>query len=61
MANRRSEEVCQKLKDEEIEHSSLTTEEKAHQKKLWEQLIEETSSGFKEVLGREGRMGDGFW
>ncbi len=52
---------AKKLKDEEIEHSSLTTEEKAHQKKLWEQWIEETSSRFKEVLGREGRMGDGFW
>ena len=44
------------LKDKEIEQSSLSTEEKEHQKKLWERWIEETSRGFKEVLGREGRI-----
>ena len=46
-----------KLKDVEIEHSDKAPAEKENQKKLWEQWIEETSSGFKEVLGREGRMG----
>lgn len=45
-----------KLKEEEIEHSSLTPKEKETQKRLWKQWIEETSKGFKEGLRRDGRM-----
>ena len=58
MANRRSEHVCQKLKEKVIEHSSLTPEEKENQKRLWKELVDETTRGFKEVLRREGKMGD---
>lgn len=47
---------AKKLKAEEIEHSDIAPAEKENQKKLWEQWIEETSSGFKEVLGREGSI-----
>ena len=45
-----------KLKEEEIEHSALTPAEKKNQKRLWEQWIDGTTKGFKEVLRREGRM-----
>lgn len=45
-----------KLKDEEIEHLSLTPAEKENQKQLWNQWIDETTEGFKDVLRREGRM-----
>ena len=48
---------AKKLKEEEIEHSSLSPTEKNHQKGLWEQWIDETTKGFKDVLKREGRMG----
>ena len=44
------------LKEEEIEHSSLSSTEKNHQKGLWEQWIDETTKGFKDVLKRDGRM-----
>lgn len=47
---------AKKLKDEEIDHSEITHAEKENQKKLWEQWIDETTKGFKEVLRREGRM-----
>lgn len=47
---------AKKLKEEEIEHSSLAIEEKENQKRLWKQWIDETTKGFKEVLKREGRM-----
>ena len=47
---------AKKLKEEEIEHSSLTPEEKENQKRLWKEWIEEESKGFKEVLRREGRI-----
>lgn len=60
MANRSSEQVCQKLKEKVIEHSSHTPEEKEkeNQKRLWKELIDETTRGFKEVLRREGKMDD---
>ena len=47
---------AKKLKEEEIEHSSLTSEEKENQKRLWKEWIDETTKGFKEVLRGEGRM-----
>ena len=47
---------AKKLKDEEINHSEIAPTEKEHQKWLWEQWIDETTNGFKEVLRREGRM-----
>lgn len=47
---------AKKLKDEEIEHSELAPAEKENQKRLWEQWIDETTKGFKEVLRKEGRM-----
>lgn len=47
---------AQKLKEEEIVHSEIAQAEKENQKKLWEQWIDETTKGFKEVLRREGRM-----
>lgn len=45
-----------KLKEKEIEHSTLSMVEKESQKRLWKQWIEETTKGFKVVLRREGRM-----
>lgn len=45
-----------KLKEEEIEHSSLKPTEKEDQKTLWKQWIDETTKGFKEVLRREKRL-----
>lgn len=47
---------AKKLKDEEIEHSELAPAEKANQKTLWKQWLDETTKGFKDVLKREGRM-----
>jgi len=47
---------AKKLKAEEIEHSDIAPAEKENQRKLWEQWIDETSRGFKEVLRRERRM-----
>ena len=47
---------AKKLKEEEIEHSSLNPAEKDEQKRLWKQWIDETTKGFKEVLKKEGRM-----
>ena len=47
---------AKKLKEEEIEHSSLAPPVKESQKRLWKQWIDETTKGFKEVLSREGRM-----
>lgn len=49
-------EHAKALKDEEIEHSSLSPTEKENQKKLWKQWIDETTKGFKEVLKKEGRI-----
>lgn len=47
---------AKKLKEEEIDHSSLSSAEKENQKELWKQWIDETTKGFKEVLKSEGRM-----
>lgn len=47
---------AKKLKEEEIKHSSLSSAEKDNQKGMWEQWIDETTKGFKEVLKRKGRM-----
>ena len=47
---------AKKLKEEEIDHSELAPAEKENQKRLWEQWLDETTKGFKEVLRREGRM-----
>ena len=47
---------AKKLKEEEIEHSEISPAEKKNQKRLWEQWIDETTKGFKDVLRREGRM-----
>ena len=46
---------AKRLKEEEIEYSSLTQEEKESQKRLWKEWIEEAGKGFKEMLRREGR------
>ena len=47
---------AKKLKEEEIEHSTLTSADKDEQKRLWKKWIDETTKGFKEVLKKEGRM-----
>ena len=49
-------EYALKLKETEIEHSSLTIDEQKNQKKLWKQWIDETTKGFKDELKRVGRM-----
>ena len=45
-----------RLKEEEIEHSALTIQERENQKRLWKQWIDETTKGFKELLKSAGRM-----
>lgn len=45
-----------KLKEEGIEHSSLTSVKKDNQKRLWIQWNDEPAKGFKEVQRKEGRM-----
>lgn len=47
---------AKKLKEEDIDHSTLSPAEKENQKELWKQWIDETTKGFKEVLKSEGRM-----
>jgi len=49
-------EYSLKLKEKEIDHSSLTLAEKENQKKLWKQWIDITTKGFKDELKRVGRM-----
>ena len=49
-------EAALKLKEEEIDHSSLTLTEKGNQKRQWKQWLDVTTQGFKEALKREGRM-----
>lgn len=44
---------AKKLKDEEIEHSKLVPAEKENQRRLWEQWLDETTKGFKDVLKRD--------
>lgn len=50
------QKYAMELKEVEIAHSSLASEEKENQKRLWKQLIDETTKRFKEVLRREGRL-----
>ena len=47
---------AKKLKEEEIEHSEIALAEKESQKTLWDQWIDDTTKGFKEMLRIEGRL-----
>ena len=47
---------AKELKEEEIDHSALTSAEKENQKKLWKEWIDETTKGFKDELKRAGRI-----
>lgn len=47
---------AKKLKEEEIDHSSLPSVEKENQKKQLEQWFEATAQGLKDELRREGRL-----
>lgn len=49
-------ESALKLKEAEIDHSSLSLIEKENQKRQWKQWLDVTTQGFKEALKREGRM-----
>lgn len=49
-------ESALKLKEAEIDHSSLSLIEKENQKRQWKQWLDATTQGFKEALKREGRM-----
>ena len=49
-------EYASKLKETEVDHSSLSIAERENQKKLWKQWIDETTRGFKDELKRVGRM-----
>ena len=49
-------ECASKLKEKEIDHSSLSQMEKENQKRLWKQWIDETTKGFKDELKRAGRI-----
>ena len=48
--------MCQKLKEAEIDHSSLTQTEKEEQKRQWKILQDTTTQGFKDKLKEEGRL-----
>ena len=49
-------ECAKKLKEAEIDHSSLTHTEKENQKRQWKQWIDATTHGFKDKLKEEGRL-----
>ena len=49
-------ECAQKLKEAEIDHSSLTQTEKEEQKHQWKQWQDSTTQGFKDKLKEEGRL-----
>ena len=49
-------ECAKKLKEEEIDHLSLSPAEKEIQKRLWKDWIDETTKGFKDELKRVGRL-----
>ena len=49
-------ECAQKLKEAEIDHSSLTHTEKEEQKRQWKQWLDSTTQGFKDKLKEEGRL-----
>ena len=49
-------ECAKKLKEAEIDHSSLPQTEKEILKHQWEQWIDATTQGFKDKLKEEGRL-----
>ena len=49
-------ECAQKLKEAEIDHSSLTHTEKEEQKRQWKLWLDSTAQGFKDKLKEEGRL-----
>ncbi|SDG62238.1 hypothetical protein SAMN04487901_10687 [Prevotella communis] len=49
-------ECAQKLKEAEIDHSSLSQAEKEYQKRQWKQWLDSTTQGFKDKLKEEGRL-----
>ena len=49
-------ECAQKLKEAEIDHSSLTLAEKEEQERQWKLWLNSTTQGFKEKLKEEGRL-----
>lgn len=49
-------ECAKKLKETEIDHSTLTPSEKENQKNQWNQWINATTQGFKDELKAEGRL-----
>ena len=49
-------ESAKKLKEAEIDHSTLTPTEKENLKYQWKQWIDATTHGFKDKMKEEGRM-----
>lgn len=49
-------ECAQKLKEAEIDHSSLTQIVKEEQKRQWKLWLDSTAQGFKDKLKKEGRL-----
>ena len=49
-------ECAKKLKEAEIDHSTLTQTEKENLKDQWKQWIDATTHGFKDKLKEEGRL-----
>lgn len=49
-------ECAQKLKEAEIDHSSLSQAEKEDLKRQWKLWLDSTTQGFKDKLKEEGRM-----
>ena len=49
-------ECAQKLKEVEIDHSSLSHTEKEEQKCQWKQWLDTTTQGFKDKLKEERRL-----
>jgi hypothetical protein len=49
-------ECAQKLKEAEIDHSSLSQAEKEDQKRQWKLWLDSTTQGFKDKLKEEGRL-----
>ena len=49
-------ECAKKLKEAEIDHTSLTQTEKEEQKHQWKLWLDSTAQGFKDKLKAEGRL-----
>lgn len=49
-------EYAHKLKEAEIDHSSLSHTEKEEQKRQWKQWMDSTTQGFKDKMKEEGRL-----